>query len=431
MTYYTKWRKRVNGLLIFVPAICLMTVSCAAADSAAPQGGAAKLVLKKGDRVVVIGDSITTQKIYSRFIEDYLTMCTPQLDLWLMQLGRPGETAGGFLGRMEADLLAFKPNVITTCYGMNDGGGRTYEEKIGDAYYQNMKTLVTRAKAAGVITVVGGPGMVEVGPVGWNNNTPVEAYNNNLSHLSGMARKVAMERGMVFANVHGKMMGGIASAKAALGDKYRPMYGNLHPNPCGHLVMAYAFLKGMGLDGNIGTITLNMNGEAEVTEGHKVLSSKAGEAEIESQRYPFCFFDTRDIVPFVPFNQDLNRLTLVVKNLKSDKAKIVWDEKSKSFTREQLANGINLAAEFLDNPFSKAFARVDGVVARKQQYETDMFESIFPSLSAVQKNFGMDAEATAAFKTLRERALAKHESLRKEVLAARLPVKHKLTAMPE
>ena len=52
--------------------------------------GAEKPVLKKGDRLAVIGDSITEQKMYSKFIEDYVTMCTPELDVWCVQLGWGG-----------------------------------------------------------------------------------------------------------------------------------------------------------------------------------------------------------------------------------------------------------------------------------------------------------------------------------------------------
>src|ERR1043166_3229050 len=47
------------------------------------------LLLKSGDRLAICGDSITEQKMYSRLIEDYLTMCVPGLTF----LG--GNTAGG------------------------------------------------------------------------------------------------------------------------------------------------------------------------------------------------------------------------------------------------------------------------------------------------------------------------------------------------
>src|SRR5262245_9871843 len=93
-----------------------------------------KLVLKKGDRLAICGDSITEQKMYSRIMEDYLTMCVPELQVTVRQYGWSGERAPGFLARMTNDCLRFKPTVATTCYGMNDHEYRPYEDRIGPTY---------------------------------------------------------------------------------------------------------------------------------------------------------------------------------------------------------------------------------------------------------------------------------------------------------
>src|SRR5262249_7606071 len=163
------------------------------------------------------------------------------------------------------------------------------------------------------------------------------------------------------------------------GAKYHVAGGDgVHPAANGHLVMAYAFLKALGFDGNIGTITVDLgSGKAEGTEGHNVVSASGGEVVVESRRYPFCFYgdngndpnSTRPILQFVPFNQDLNRFTLIVKGA-SGPVKVTWGERSKQFEAEQLAKGINLAAEFLDNPFSIPFASVNKEVQAQQNYET-------------------------------------------------------------
>ncbi|MDR3377251.1 MAG: hypothetical protein P4M10_01085, partial [Verrucomicrobiae bacterium] len=76
------------------------------------------LILKPGDRLAIIGDSITEQRIYSRIMETYLTVCVPELKITTRQFGWSGETAEGFLHRMTNDCLRFHPTVATTCYGM-------------------------------------------------------------------------------------------------------------------------------------------------------------------------------------------------------------------------------------------------------------------------------------------------------------------------
>ncbi len=55
------------------------------------------LQLKKGDRLAICGDSITEQKMYSRIMETYLTVCVPHLDVTVRQFGWSGEKAPGFL----------------------------------------------------------------------------------------------------------------------------------------------------------------------------------------------------------------------------------------------------------------------------------------------------------------------------------------------
>ncbi|HVR73965.1 MAG TPA: family 16 glycoside hydrolase, partial [Planctomycetota bacterium] len=119
----------------------------------AVSGGAG--VLKKGGRIAVVGDSITEQKLYSRYIENYLLAGRSDLDLRVIQLGWSGERAPGFAARMGNDLLPWRPDVVTTCYGMNDGQYRPYEPSIGEAYRRAMKDIVSRLKDAGAVVVVG------------------------------------------------------------------------------------------------------------------------------------------------------------------------------------------------------------------------------------------------------------------------------------
>jgi hypothetical protein len=79
----------------------------------------------------------------------------------------------------------------------------------------------------------------------------------------------------------------------------------------------------------------------------------------------------------VPFNQELNRLMLIVKNCTANPYQVSWGDESKTFTAVQLAGGINLAAEFTSNPFSKAFANVGAAVAARQAYETTEIKNSF------------------------------------------------------
>ena len=96
----------------------------------------------------------------------------------------------------------------------------------------------------------------------------------------------------------------------------------VHPGWAGQLVMAYAFLKGLGLDGEIGTFTVDLGrSQATVSKGHELVSFKDSGMQIKSHRYPFCARgelnndnSIRSGMALVPFNAELNRLMLMVKN---------------------------------------------------------------------------------------------------------------------
>lgn len=404
-----------------------------------PSLPAAESLLTAGARVAVIGDSITEQKLYSKYIEAYLVACSGVPDVKVFQFGWGGETASGFAMRLENDLAVFKPTVATTCYGMNDGQYRPFNADIGKNYEANMRKVVTGLRKAGVQKiVVGSPGAVDTKYFVRANFAPLsgaDGYNKNLGSLRDIDRTIASEMGTAFADVHQPMLDAMPKAKAALGEDYDVCgKDGFHPGPNGHLIMAYAFLRGLGCDGNIGEIVVDMNGATTASGGHKVVRSDKGSGEIESTRYPFCFegdgkssSGTRSIAPFFPFNQELNRFTLKVKNLGAAKAKVAWGDESKEFTREQLESGINLAAEFSRTPFDAQFRKFVQAVGAKQSFETTMIKSMVTSFRLFNREAKDDAELAGAFAKAGERLAARQQQLDAEMRKTLEPVKHTVT----
>lgn len=371
----------------------------------------AESLLPPNARVAVIGDSITEQKIYSKYIECYLLVCTGRSDIQVFQFGWSGERADGFAARLENDLAVFHPNVATTCYGMNDGSYVPFAPPIGAAYEKNMRNVLAGLKKVGVqVIAIGSPGGVD--PDFFKRpNMAGSVYNDTLAHLRDIAKKLADENKQPFANVHDTMLDALGKSKAALGKGYGPFGGDgFHPAPAGQLLMAQAFLKALGLDGDIGTITLDMKGQGAASSGHVVKSGQGGSVVLESTKWPFCFDadpknanSTRSILPFSSFNQDLNRLTLQVKNLATAKAKVTWGAESKEFSREQLDAGINLAAEFSKTPFDAAFMDVMYAVAVKQAFETLAIKNLVTNFRGFAADAKADPEFGAALDTLKKK----------------------------
>ncbi|MCX6996895.1 MAG: NPCBM/NEW2 domain-containing protein [Kiritimatiellaeota bacterium] len=351
------------------------------------------LYLKVGDRLAICGDSITQQALYSRIIETYLTVCVPELKITARQYGWSGETAEGFRRRMDNDCLRFKPTLATICYGMNDFRYRPYDEANDKWYRENMTAVVKSFKGSGARVIVGSPGCVGkvcswVAAIG-----TLEQHNQHLCMLHNSDIEIAAKEGVRFADV------------------FCPLYA---PDMAGHLVMAYAFLSAMGLDGDIGTFTVNLaKGMATATAGHTVNAFTKGELMLTSTRYPFCasgpadkYTSVRSGMTLVPFNEKLNRLMLVAKGGKVAKYKVTWGVATLTYTAQQLAKGVNLAADFEVNPFSEAFNKVDGAVAGKQGFEIGQIQQIVhgaqgrPELEpGVAKSEGVHAERAAAIQT--------------------------------
>ena len=349
---------------------------------AAPVARAGEGALQTGDYVAIVGDSITEQKQYSVFIEDYLLMCKPALSLRATQFGWGGETSWGFDARMSNDMIPFGASVATTCFGMNDGGYSPMDQAKGKKYHDAQVSVVEQMKKGGVrFIVVGSPGCVDSDSYR-KNPQQAEMYNATLAAERDIARQVATEEGVTFADVFTPMYDAMAKAKAKFGHNYDVAGPDgVHPHENGHLIMAYAFLKALGCDGNIGTFTIHLaDNKAEASDGHLVIWYGNGRLNVVSMRYPFCFHGdpsspsaTSGIIQFFPFNQELNKLTLIVADAKADaKYKVTWGESSKEFSGADLAKGINLAAEFLDNPFTEPFRKVEEQIRHQQNFETPL-----------------------------------------------------------
>ncbi len=402
-------------------AVGFSTIFCTAARG--------EQILKPGDRVAVIGDSITEQKQYSVFIEDYLLTNRPTSPLTVAQFGWGGETAHGFANRMENDMLWFKPTVVTTCFGMNDGGYSPMNDEKADRYRKAQTEIVKKCKAAGVrVIVVGSPGCVDSKTFHRNEPGVATMYNETLAKERDIAREVAQAEGVLFADVYSAMYDAMVKGKEKFGDDYHVGGGDgVHPDVNGQLCMAFAFLKALGCGGEVAKIEVNLaDNKVQASQGQKIISSSNGVIELESSRYPFCFFgddrspnSTRSILGCVPFNAELNRFMLVATG-GSGRYKVTWGNASHEFSAEQLAAGINLAAEFLDNPFNQPFADIDHKVRDQQNLETPLVKTYIHSQSELKH---MVPEEEPLVDKLIEAMKVRDQKLADQAAAAFVPVK--------
>jgi lysophospholipase L1-like esterase len=392
----------------------------------APPSG--PLLLKVGDRLAICGDSITEQKMYSLIIETYLTACVPELKITARQYGWSGETAEGFLNRMKQDCLTFNPTIATLCYGMNDHAYAPFDEKRAHWYTDKYTAVVKTFTDAGVRVVLGSAGSIGKGKIPpWVKNKAIttEDMNLTLCAFRDIDIGIAAAQGARFADVFWPLFTAGFTAQKQYGEGYNLSGGDgVHPGWAGHVVMAYAFLHALGLDGDIGTITVDLKaGHADASAGHMVDGFADGAVSLTSQRYPYCIDDeavdrdstVRSGMALVPFAKELNRFRLVVKGGSAANYEVTWGQQSHAYSAEQLAAGVNLAEDFLVNPFTPAFKQLLTAVAAKQRYETKQVKEIFHGAPG-KADFAKAVSTTEA-----DRA-----PLAAAILAALVPVQHQI-----
>jgi lysophospholipase L1-like esterase len=102
--------------------------------------------LKDGDTVVFYGDSITDQRLYTAFTEAFVVTRFPKATVRFIHSGCGGDRVdGGSNGpidiRLNRDVIAYQPTVVTVMLGMNDGGYRAFDTGLFKSYTAGYKHI--------------------------------------------------------------------------------------------------------------------------------------------------------------------------------------------------------------------------------------------------------------------------------------------------
>jgi lysophospholipase L1-like esterase len=204
----------------------------------------AEAVLRDGDRVVFLGDSITVLHTYTRLIELAVRLRHPEWSVTFINAGVGGNTVRDGLERLDVDVLAHQPTVVFVNFGMNDA---SYPDGSSDAAFEkNMGTLLDRLAKAKVRQVV------------WLDPTPYDTsvgqpspFNRHrvtrLGEFVEVAKTLGAERGLAVVPLNDAVTRAIASWRAAKrGENLIP--DRIHPGTVLHGVMASTVLETLGVE---------------------------------------------------------------------------------------------------------------------------------------------------------------------------------------
>jgi lysophospholipase L1-like esterase len=345
--------------------------------------------LRQGDRLLLIGDSITETPRHSQIITTYLAACGPELQVEVRNIGKGGETAEDFLERMDAECLRYEPTVATVCYGMNDSAYANNNRAAADRCARAIAEIVGRLQRTGARVLLASPGCIGMPPP-WpfvaEADGTLDGLNTTLLWIRDAVARLAEEQGVPFVDHFWNLYRARYAARELYGPGYAlcGAFDGVHPSSAGHVVMAHGLMTALGLSREIGCISVDLGAKcASATSSHEFTGEVDGRYTFVSRRYPFCAeglpdkdWSIRSGMTLVPFDQDFNRLTLRVTGLAAPRYRVFWsDEKGRAqewheYEAAQLAEGINLADEFQLTPFARAFRRIDDLVYEKQAVES-------------------------------------------------------------
>ena len=107
--------------------------------------------------------------------------------------------------------------------------------------------------------------------------------------------------------------------------------------------------------------------------------------------------------------------------------KVTWGNISKEFAADQLSKGINLAAEFLDNPFSEPFRQVEGKISQQQALEVQLVKNLLHDIPTFKQ---IAPAETDSLEKVAGALVAKDKAARDASAAAVTPVKHVSRSKP-
>ena len=333
-----------------------------------------KFLLEDGDRVVFYGDSITDQRLYTTFIETYVVTRFPRLKVWFVDSGVGGDrVTGGWAGpidvRLQRDVIAYKPTVMTIMLGMNDASYRGWDDAIFNTYttgYQHIIDTIKRALPGIRITVI------QPSPYDDVTRPPNidEGYNAVLIRYGQFVKELGEREHLLVADLNTPVVSMLEKAKAADAElATKIIQDRVHPGPGGHLIMAEALLKAWNAPATVASVEIDAADRrvahadnAKVTDLQTGLSL-AWEETDRALPLPLPLpldKDFKDIglaIRSSDFVQALDQEPLKVMGLTAARYVLKIDgEKVGDFTKEELQEGINLAT--LPTPMAKQAAMV-------------------------------------------------------------------------
>ncbi|MEP6681604.1 MAG: SGNH/GDSL hydrolase family protein [Parafilimonas sp.] len=323
-----------------------------------------------GDRVVFAGNSITENGFYETYIWLYYITHFPERKITVFNGGIGGDVARQIYIRLDSDLLAMKPTVLSVSFGMNDS--RYYEypmhkdktdsvrkAAIDTSYkwFEKIRDKVNSVKGLKKIMMASSPYDETVK----NGKDPFWGKYKTMEGMVVFQKEAAIKNKWAYVDLFYPMTE--IDQKGQQTDTAFTITGpdRIHPGNAGHFVMAYLFLKAQGLANKpIANVSIDASNKKIISAENATVTSVENKSRSLSFKYlakslPFPIdsnarvwmnpqkqYEALDVVPFI---KEFDEEMLSIKNLDTDKKYILKIDGSliHNFSGAELNDGVNLA----------------------------------------------------------------------------------------
>jgi lysophospholipase L1-like esterase len=361
-------RVPIGGMaaIILLSGIGVLTV-------APPKACHADLMLQDGDRMVFLGDSITAQRIYTRYVINHFTLAYPDLNLTFHEAGVSGDTTVGAIKRVDQDVVALNPDVVSICLGMNDGGYIEFNGELYETYLGGMAVLLSYLQSADdkapskVVLLT--PGAVDPEHRRWESQN-LAVYNDVLARYAEGLKAMAARRGVPIYDIHALMMDVIQRGRAQ-DPQFTIIPDGVHPNAAGHALMAYGLIKALGSRFPVSRLEIHAQTGAVIADKCTVTNLRVSNRQVRFTRRDAALPTYLDpealaVLPYAPVLGELHQYWLKVTGLPSGEWRLtVNGGEVGAFSSDALARGVNLAGH--PGPWQTLGKAVNDLVADRSR----------------------------------------------------------------
>ncbi len=345
--------------LAFVPL--LLSSLAATAFAADPPS----FYLHDGDRVVFYGDSITDQRLYTLYTELFTVTRYPSMDVAFFHSGWGGDRVTGGGGgtvdlRLQRDVFAYKPTVVTIMLGMNDGHYTNHKPEDDQVFETGFQHIVDALRKE-----IPGVRITAIEPSPFDDVTrpftlQPDGYNAVLVSYGHWIEGQAAASKLDVADLNTGVVAVLKTANVTDNTQAQKIVPDrVHPGPAGHLIMAEQLLKAWHARPTVSSVAIAGGAKptvqsaefAHVTNLARATGLQWDETEdaLPLPLQPMTQADTTGAMALTLKSSDvaesLNQETLRITGLAAGNYTLRIDgEGIGNFTNTQLDKGINLGS---------------------------------------------------------------------------------------